>query len=327
MFFKFFRSSYLSQYILLFILGIILWSKSFIAPTEITEANSIAPFFSIIPYWLDNLKWLAAIIAFILLYFESLLLNKTLADNNIVPKTTLIPAFVYFVFMSWSPFALTLHPVLIANLFLIFVLNNLFRVYGQQDAFRLVFKAGFLSAIASFFYFPAIFIIVLIFISLMIFRIFKWREWIISLIGLIIPYTFLTVYYLWFDKLEIMFGNYIAFFETLWQFKFSYDFFTNTIWIIILILFVISFIYIRLNIKEKNINIRKKLITTIYFFLITLIIFMSNSESINISITIIPVSILISTFLSEIKRTFWFELIFILLMVLIILNNYTALIF
>jgi len=327
MFFKFFRSSYLSQYILLFIFGIILWSKSFIIPTEITEANSIAPFYSIIPYCFDNLKWLAAIIAFILLFFESLLLNKTLADNDIVPKTTLVPAFVYFVFMSWSPFTLTLHPVLIANLFLILVFSYLLRVYGQQDAFRLVFKAGFLSAIASFFYFPAIFIIVLIFISLIIFRILKWREWIISIIGLIVPYIYLTVYYFLFDKLEIMFGNYVAFFEALSQFKFSYDFFTNTIWIIIIILFIISFIYIRLNIKEKNINIRKKLITTIYFFLITLIIFITNSESINISITIIPISILISTFLSEIKRTFWFELIFILLMVLIILNNYFALIF
>ena len=321
---KFFKSSYLSQYILLIIIGIVIWIKAFITPHEIPESGIVMPFYNLIFYCFNNIKWLAVLIAFLLLYLESLILNKILTDNNIVPKTTLVPAFIYLLLMSWSPFATYLNPVLIANLFLLLLLNNLFKIFRQHDAFRSVFKVGFFIAIASFFYFPAIFIFILVFATLIVFRVLKWREWVISLIGVIIPYIFLIVYYFWFDKLEPAFDNYVDFFSTYPELNFKCNFLTYSIWIIALILLIISLLHIFVKINEKNISIRKKLVLIIYFFVIAIIIFFYNLEPvlINNSIIIIPISALIAVFLSEIKKTFWLELIFILLIVIIILNNY-----
>ncbi|MCD4746426.1 MAG: hypothetical protein K8R58_09010 [Bacteroidales bacterium] len=327
MYIKFFKSSYTSQFLILFLLGILLWSNGFINPQVFpTDTDfSITPFYCIIVNLFGNSNWLPVLFAFLILFFEAVFFNSILINNDLAQKNTLLPALVYLILMSNCIQLLSLHQVLFANFFLIIVLNIVLKIYVIQNAYNLIFNTGFFIAIASFFYFPSIFTIIFIWFSFIVYRIFSWREWLISLLGLLIPYIFLSVYYFWYDSLDIAINNYFSFFNDIQyiNLKNGFNIYIYLIWAIIIIFLLISFARLLPELYEKNINVRKKFWVLIWFFLISAIslIFSGNYLILHTTIVFIPISAFIAYYLSVLKKTLRAEIFFGLLVIIILINN------
>ena len=155
------------------------------------------PLYEILAKPLNNFHYLATLIAFILIVCEAFLLNYIVNENEILTKPSFLPALFYIVFMSNDSTLLMLHPLLFANFFLLLAINKIISSYRKDNAFSNAFDAGILLSLSTLFYFPCIVFLPILGIGFILFRPFNWREWIISFIGILLPYSFVFTYYFW----------------------------------------------------------------------------------------------------------------------------------
>jgi hypothetical protein len=190
------RSNNATAFIALPLVALAIWSFAFFIPNT-PDIKHAMPLYELVLRPMVNISWLNKIIAVLLIIAEGFLLNYIVNENDVLTKKTNLPALFYIVFISNNSAMFELHPVLFSNLFLLFALNKILNSYRKDVAFSQVFDAGLLISIATLFYFPCIVFLPLIGIALIIFRPFLWREWIISFIGVLIPYVFVITYYFW----------------------------------------------------------------------------------------------------------------------------------
>jgi hypothetical protein len=324
MFIKLFKSNNPFLLVILLIFSGLLWLDSFINPIAVIyNTQFTTPFYNSILNLLYNYNLLSTIIAFALVFVQAVMINNIVTNNKLIAKNTYLPALFYILLMS-SPHSLSLSPVLISNFFLIFVLNNIFNIYDKKDVYQQAFSICFLISIASLFYLPSICFILLIWISFFVYNFLNWREWLISVLGLIAPYLFIATYYFWFDKLEIIVNNYINFFYNLKIPSFEYNIYTYIFLSLLAILILFSMAKMVFMINKLVIKTRKFFVILVCFIILSLIsvFFTDNSSITHLEISFIPISILISNYASLSKRNIFNEIIFILLIIVILLNKF-----
>lgn len=145
-------------------------------------------------------------ITLILTLLQAFFLNRIVNNFNLLGKPNFTPALMYMTLVSlFTPF-LVLSPPLICNFITIWMLGKLFNIYKQHDIKGLMFDLGMIVAIGSLIYFPFMVMMLLLWISLLIFRPFNWREWVTPLIGFSTVYLLLGVIYYWIGRLEEFFA-------------------------------------------------------------------------------------------------------------------------
>ena len=200
---QFFKNNNPVAYILLPLISIALWIPGFFIENKIDIVHGM-PLYDLLIEPISAIPLLSTIIAITLVIGGAFTLNTVINENETIATPTFLPAFFYILFMSCSKSLLLLHPILIANFFILFAINKLNSSYRKDIAFSQAFDAGFLCAIASLFFLPYIVFVPLLFIGLQLFRPFIWREWMITFLGLLFPYLFVFTYYFWNDLLEYL---------------------------------------------------------------------------------------------------------------------------
>lgn len=142
------------------------------------------------------------ILTLLITLIQAFFLNKIINYFNFYNKPNFLTALMYMTLVSlFLPF-LILSPTLICNFIAIWMLSKLFNIYKQTDVKGLMFDLGIIVAIGSLIYFPFIVMLLLLWIALIIFRPFIWREWLTPLLGFINVYFLIGVVYYWFDRLD-----------------------------------------------------------------------------------------------------------------------------
>lgn len=211
---RFFRSHQPVLLIMIPLLGALLWLPAFLHPHPLLVSHPM-PLFELLTKPLLSHPAIAGLIAFLLILFQAFLFNFILEKFEFSGKPTYMPALLYIVFTSFSPALLCLHPGLIANIFVLLALNCILGTYRKPNVLATCFEAGFFIALASLFYFPAFLCLLFIFIAINVLRTFSGREWIIALLGFLLPYLYVFCYYfiinrglyLWADRLLYPFMN------------------------------------------------------------------------------------------------------------------------
>ena len=320
---RFFRSSFATQYLVIGFIAVLLWIHAFIYPPLMPPPDGPVPCYSLIYNLFAGIPRLATFIGFILTLVSAYLLNRLLTNNEVLPKNSSLSALILIVLMSYFPFLLTLHQLSIAALILLVILDQLFRSYNKLESLELSFVAGFLTGVASLFYLPFLIFFLFLWISLIIFRNYDWHEWVGSFIGLVTPFIFLSVYYFWFDKWIIKAHEYIGFF----MISFNPAPFSDPSFLIfsliVLVLLIFGLIENLSHLSEKTIEIRKK--TTLLIWLIPVMMisipFAANMLKYHLLISFITLSGLLCGYLFRLRKTFWQELIFVGILLLLLLNN------
>ncbi|WP_159636660.1 DUF6427 family protein [Sphingobacterium composti Ten et al. 2007 non Yoo et al. 2007] len=138
----------------------------------------------------------------VLTLLQAFLLNKIINHFNFLGKPTFLTSLIFMTLVSlFLPF-LVLSPTLICNFITIWMMSKLFNIYKQADVKTLMFDLGMIVALGSLIYFPFIVMLFLLWIALIIFRPFIWREWVTPILGFGVIYFLIGVVYYWIDRFE-----------------------------------------------------------------------------------------------------------------------------
>jgi hypothetical protein len=270
-FIKFFKSSFFIQYLVIGITGLCLWFSAFLVPPGMPAPEGPVPLYSLVYNIFINMPLTATIIGFFLVLTETYWLTRILSQHELVLKNSSLSALVFLVMMSFLPGQLTLNPINIALGFMILILYHLLISYNKPEHLDRIFAAGFFTAIASMFYLPFILWFIFVVISFLVFRAGNWRAWMAAFIGLLTPFIYLAVWYLWQDDLIASALEFPAFFTNILVFPnpFHTDFYLLCGFTVLLALWGI---FLFRSGPEKTVEIRSKtniLLWTIVFTLLS----------------------------------------------------------
>lgn len=178
-----------------FILNLVI----FIQPEKFVVVETHAPFarlfFTLTDLIFNNNKYALGILAVILIFTQSLMLNSLVSNARLFETVTFVPAIIYALVACLFRDFLFLTPALLSMTFIILALGKSLRFFKQHHCYADVFDMGFLIAAASLFYMPAFLLFVLLFVALTVMRAFNWREWVIGLCGFLTMYFLTGAYY------------------------------------------------------------------------------------------------------------------------------------
>jgi hypothetical protein len=186
--------------VLLFILraGYVLFAPAAI-PLQLTE-----PFMrAILPVdYVDTLSpTVSVFVAAIVVLIQSVLVNYLINHYNLLGRPSFLPGLMYVTLSGlFTPF-LVLSAPLLCNFVIIWMLFKLMDLYKSEDTKALAFDLGMLVATGSLIYLPFTYFVLIVWIALVIFRPFNWREWTASLIGYVTVFFFIGVIYYLTDRL------------------------------------------------------------------------------------------------------------------------------
>jgi hypothetical protein len=323
---RFFKQSYLQQFFALFAIQLVLWGKYLIIPVTLDPITDIHPLFGLLTDSIGDHPRLSVIIAFCIVSVSAVLINMIMIRNELVPKNTLVPALIFVSLFSQGPSLIGLYPELLSIIFLLMAIDRILLCYGEAEirVINNILSASLLVSLAAFSYLPAVFYALFIWIALFIFRQLSLRIWAISIIGLTLPLIYYAVYNYIFDKAQNAYTSLTTFFGEVSMISFDYPDPTFIIWGIIAIITIISLFYVLIHMNEWNVYVRRKLIVILWIIVITLPVSIYSHMDFLASQTfqLVPASMLISAYLSNLKIRKWQELIFLLFLLLILFNNH-----
>lgn len=182
-------------------------------------------------------------------------------------------------------------------------------MYGRQAAFHQVFTASFSIGIAMLFYIPLAYLLLLIWFTLITYRISTWREYAVSIIGFTLPMIYFICWLFWNDSVAEGLKQFSdALLKLVMPEKLSL---INTIWLSASAFILVVTMFAVLNImNDKLISLRRRAWVLFNFsFTAVLAILLAGWPILTANyIFVIPLSFFVTGSFALIKKPFWFEI-------------------
>jgi hypothetical protein len=305
---RFFRSYQPLALFILPVIAVLLWLPALMHPVPVSVEHTM-PLYRILVGRLSDLPLLSAIIGLVLATGGAFLLNYITSAHEVLARASYLPALFYLVLVSCAKPLLTLHPLLFSNVLIMLAVHNLFSSYRRDTAFGPAFDAGFLISLATLFYLPSIVMFPVIWVGLAVLRPFVWREWIISLLGLAVPFLFVAVYYFWFDRLEQLWQDTVLFpvMNRFSQFQASPSF--MVLLGVLVWLFLLSAAQLVTGIRVSKLKAKNTLLVMVWVS-----VFSASSMLLAPSVSVmyyiflaIPLAVFFANYFLFVKRAWWGE--------------------
>lgn len=320
---RYFRSSFPGQFITIGVAGLLLWGAGAIHPPVMPLPDGPVPLYSILYRWLSDIPYLAMGIGFLLVTVQAFWLNYIVLRHELVPQNTSLAALLLLLFLSLLPPYLTLTPVNIATLFLLFILRALLEAYNQNEPIELVYTAGFFVALSSFFFLPSLLFFGFLLICFLVYRSMRWREWVSSLIGLATPFLYLLVVYFFTDRLPEMLALYAGFFRKV---TVSIPVTGWHSWLLLGFLGLFTLLGLWNAFRhsgEKTVELRKKNIVLLWMLVWSMLAALyANSLLVYLpALLSVCVPVFTTSFYMRFRKPFWFELILWFFLIVLYINT------
>lgn len=307
---------------ILFVLTLVLRLGLFVnLPSAIN--SGFIEFFSrlLIPFNLDTyLSPLANIsIAIVVMFSQAIIFNRILNRHNILGKSTFLPAACYIIVCSvFTPF-LSFTPPLLCNFLVLFIFNKILVEYKNSNSIAAMFDLGLVVALGALFYFPFVGFLMLLWIALLLFKPFYWREWASVLIGFLTLIFVLGVYYYWNNKL-------LDFVEIWKPLSAKLPIYINIQVLDYIVLFpivvcvLLSMYYLNQNFFRSYVLVRKSFLLAVFIFLMAVLTFyLGPGFRINhFLLCAVPVGLSLSYYFVNAKKKWVFETLFLTTIAVII---------
>jgi len=193
---KLFKSNHPYVLFLIPVLGLVLWIPVlFGVPLTFDSVNLGTPTFLF--NWVNKLlsfhPMASYYFALVLLIIESYVLIRLNFKYIFIETKTYLPAVFFVVLSSVLVVYQQLHPLLIANLFILLAINKAFVFEKDRNQFKRYFESGIFLGLGTLFYPNAYLFILIIWMTLLVLRNFNWREWFSTILGLVTPAVFYFV--------------------------------------------------------------------------------------------------------------------------------------
>jgi hypothetical protein len=248
------------------------------------------------------------VLSFLLTTFFSIALNNLIYEKDVIKKSNFVLAFVFLLLNT--PFLINYKMMIFSFLLLLF-LNNLLKLYKQKQPYSLVFNAGIILSLLSFYISHTLILFPLIILSTLVFRNINWRIIVISLLSLLVPYLFVWTYQLFFHQ-KLLFPIFKFQYISI-NFDISFYPLHQKIWFSVFsIVFLFSVFELFRWMYKKSIRSRESFIIIIFFLLISVFIFLFTENTESVFLAFIPLSIIMANFFVYYKKSRLSEFIFIL---------------
>ncbi|MBO9674966.1 MAG: beta-carotene 15,15'-monooxygenase [Sphingobacteriaceae bacterium] len=252
-------------------------------------------------------------IAGILVYIEALIFNRIVNNHNLLGKPSFLPALMFITGTSlFMPFMI-LSPALICNFLLIWIIDKFLKLGKSANTITNVFDIGMIIAVGALIYFPFMAMLLMIFLALLLFRSFNWREWVAGLVGFITVFFFLAVFYYWNDNLSS--------FYQIWKplsnkfpsvFKINYN--DYLVLIPVAVIIILASLQLRENFFRSFISTRKGFQLLFFMFIVSAASFYLKPDfrTWHFLLCVPPGAVLLAYYFSNAKKRWFYETLFLL---------------
>ncbi len=306
-------------YILFLLIGILFWAVSLINPLPYSffDSENANVFYYPIFKITDNLTLLQVVLSIIIVLFLAFLVQQINSRYAIIRARTKLSVAVYIIFIGGFTTMHTLHPVYFGAIFLLFGINSLFSIFNNPKPQTDIFNAGLFISIGTFFYFNLIVILPAFLIAISILRRErKWREFLILMIGFVIPSLFALSYAFVTDQLNDVFITFQK--NIITPVNYLKNNFPLLGYLILLVLLtLIGSVKIMQQYNSMKVSTRKYYLVLFIIFVFSMVsfVFVPAVSLEMLVISVLPVTFLVSNLFTSIESGFWRELLFTLLVV------------
>lgn len=178
----------------------ILWGTNFIGSSDSNVANTVAskntmPLQQLIGNYLYAQHWIAIASGALLTLLLGMLLYRLNELHLFITKREQLLPIVFTLLVSAFLPANYIQGVHFALFFTILSLNNIFATYRRDYAFREIFMASVYLSTATLFYAPSAYYLIILVISINLMKPLLWRDVVVVLSGISVPYVFALFYY------------------------------------------------------------------------------------------------------------------------------------
>ena len=211
-------------------------------------------------------------IAFWLVIAQAFILNRIINKYNLIGKPTFLPALLYIIASCLLKSFLILSPTLICNFLSIWMIDRFLSIYKRDDVKSVMFDIGMIIGCGSLIYFPYIAMLPLLWISLVIFRPFNWREWVSGVFGFILIFFFLWVFYFWNDASSKFYQIWLPL-TTKFPIKLDINYYDYLVFIPVILILFLGIFHLRNNFFKSYVQVRKTFLVLFFMFLLVLMSF------------------------------------------------------
>jgi hypothetical protein len=275
-----FRQKSPGNIIVLLFFGILLKLPVFLHPKQIVATQNDEDFYQWLLQYINSLSsnngLICALLAFLLLYIHSLMVNYLVHEYRLLSKQTFLPAMAYLLLTSLLPEWNYLSSPLIATTFILWILIKLFSLYNIPSARGQIYNIGLLLGISSYFYFPSASFLLCIIMGLIILKPFRLNEVVLLLMGCLTPYYFIGAWL--FLKGQLSFNSFFP------HISVRVPEVKSTLWLAISILllampFLTGGFFIQKHLHKMLIQVRKSWSILLLFLLLAFFVPFVNSNS------------------------------------------------
>ncbi|MFA6946861.1 MAG: DUF6427 family protein [Pedobacter sp.] len=211
-------------------------------------------------------------IALAILVIQALIFNRIINSYGLLGKPTFLPALLYITAGSLLAPFLLLSPTLICNFLVLWMIDKFLSVYKRDEVRSVMFDLGMIVALGTLIYFPFISMLPLLWISLIIFRPFNWREWVAVISGFITIFFFLAVFYYWNDSLDKFYQIWLPL-ATKFPTNLRINLYDSLVLIPVFIILILGFFQLQKNFFRSVVQLRKSFQLLFFMFIIGLLSF------------------------------------------------------
>lgn len=299
------------HFLLIPLIAVALWIKSFMNPVifPFFQGEDRMILYQPFNYWLGPSPLASNIVALIFMILLAFLILKLNVQYAFIRIRTFLPSSLFVLITSGIPDFHAMHPIYPATLFLILAIDRIFNSYDKDRIHSNAFEAGIFLAIGSLFYLNLVFFFPFLWIGFIIIRSqVNWREYILTTLGFVLPWLAALAYYIISDRTDellhtletTMTSHQVFLLESL-----SVQVYIG----FLALLTLLGSYFILVQFDERKISWRRYFKSFFWIFLISCILIIANpavSQEIMI-ILAIPLTYLISNYFIFMRRPFWGE--------------------
>ena len=256
--------------------------------------------------------------ATLIVLVQALIFNRIINNHSLLAKPSYLPALLYITGTSLFLQFLVLSPALICNFLIIIIIDKFLKLSRAVGAMSIMFDVGMLIAIGTLIYFPFILMLLMLWLSLLMYRPFNWREWLSGFIGFLNIFIFVAVFYYWNDNLDRFIG--------IWQpltNKFPNNLQINyndyLVLIPLSIIMVLAALQLRENFFRSFVSTRRAFQILFFMFLVSIFSFYTK-KGVTVAhflLCVPPGAVLLAYYFSNAKKRWFYETLFAILVICI----------
>ena len=298
---------------------------AFITKSAFVPSEFQTPLYNIIVSLLDFSPFLLNALTFLVYLLSVFLFNSMLSANRLVSKYSTTGAFSFVVMMCCSPELHSCYPFIFACPFILMAMHTLFLIYQTDAPENYMMNIGYFIGIASLFYYPSVFLIIWVLLSLLIFKFREVRLFLIPIMGFMLINALLLGISFMFGKYDMLIDSYSHFFRNI-AFSVELTSVNKILLIISGVLFLVSVLRtVGSQGSDKGTNVRKRVGVSFLLAVFAVIIFFMQKPLMNNALIFMMFAMFYAMALSDIRKSKIANAIMVVFLILVIANQYLPL--